>query len=108
MANIEGDNIRRHNLSYLLPKELQPLLRDVPYPSKYLLGDDLQERINRIKTNQKMLKSDNYYPYKNSKNLNRFCKNPGNQKKGYQHQQHNKGWQNQQKYSPKQHYYKKH
>ena len=81
---MEGDNVRRRYLANILPPNLQPLTKDVIFPSEYLLGDNLNERLENIKTNNQMLNKDSsHFPYKNSKNSHRFPKNPGNQSKGF-------------------------
>ena len=96
MANLEGDNIRRQYLSKILPPKLSPLTKDVPTPSEFLLGNNLNDRIGIIQTSQKMLQTYSNCPYyKNSKNLPRFPKNPGNQNKGYSSQ--TRGYNNHQK-----------
>ena len=73
MENLEGDNISRQSLSKLLPK-------DVPTSPEFLLGNNLNDRIGSIETSQKLLQTYSNSPYyKNSKNLQKFPKNPGNQ-----------------------------
>ena len=57
MANLEGDNIRRQYLSKILPPKLFPLTKNVPIPSELLLGNNLNDRIGIIETNQKMLQT---------------------------------------------------
>ena len=44
MANLEGDKIRRQNLFKILPSKLFPLTKDVPTPSEFLLGNNLNDR----------------------------------------------------------------
>ena len=84
MANLEGNNIRRQYISKSLPPKLAPLTKDVPTPSKFLLSNNLNDRISTIETSQKMLQTYSKAPYyKNSKNLQRFSKNLGDQNKGY-------------------------
>ena len=98
MANLEGDNIRRQYLSKVLPPKLTPLTKDVPTPSEFLLGNNLNDRIGIIETSQKMLQTYSNSPYyKNSKNLPRFPKNPGNQNKGYSSSSQTRGYNNHQK-----------
>ena len=46
MENLEGDKIRRQNLSKILPSKLFPLTKDVPTPSEFLLGNTLNDRID--------------------------------------------------------------
>ena len=57
MANLEWDNIRRQYLSKILPPKLVPLTKDVPTPSEFLLGNNLNDRIGTIETSQKMLQT---------------------------------------------------
>ena len=100
MANLEGENIRRQYLFRILPPKLVPLTKDVPTPSKleFSLGNTLNERIGTIKTNQKMLQTYCNFPYyKNSKKLQRFPKNHGNQNKGYNSSSQTRGYNNHQK-----------
>ena len=81
---MEGDNIRSQCLSKTLPPKLLPLTKDVPTPSEFLLGNNLNDRIGNIETSQKMLLAYSNSPcYKYSKNLQRFSKSPGNQNKCY-------------------------
>ena len=44
-----------------LPKELFLLAKDVPIPSEWLFGDDINARINNIKAQQKAFKVDKTY-----------------------------------------------
>ena len=82
MANLEGDNIRRQYLSKILPPKLSPLTKDVPTPSEFLLGNNLNDRIGIIETSQKMLQTYSNSPYyKNFKKLAKICKQLAN--KGY-------------------------
>ena len=98
MANLEGDSIRRQYLSKILPPKLVPLTKDVPTPSEFLLGNNLNDRIGIIETSQKMLQTYSNSPYyKNSKNLQRFPKSPGNQNKGYNSNSQTRGYNNHQK-----------
>ena len=79
MENLEGDNIRRQYLSKILPPKLVPLTKDVPTSSEFLLGNSLNDKIGTIETSLKMLQTYSNSPYyKNSKNLKRFPKSPGN------------------------------
>ena len=55
IANLEGDNIRRQYLSKILPPKLVPLTKQVPTLSEFLLGNNLNYRIDTIETSQKML-----------------------------------------------------
>ena len=64
----------------MLPTKLVPLNKDVPTPSEFLLGNNLNDKISTIETSQKMSQSHSNSPhYKNLKNLQRFQKSPGNQ-----------------------------
>ena len=84
MVNLVWDNIRGQYLSNILPPKLVLLTKDVPTPSEFLLGNNLNDRIGTIEASQKMLQTYSNSPYyKNSKNLQRFLKNPGNQNNGY-------------------------
>ena len=75
MANLKGDKIRRQYLSNVLPPKLSPLTKDVPTPSEFLFGNNLNDRIGTIETSQKMLQTYSNSPYyRNSKNLQRFSK----------------------------------
>ena len=59
-----------------------PLTKDVSTPSEFLFGNNLNDTIGIIQTSQIMLQTYSNFPYyKNSKNLQRFPKNPGNQNK---------------------------
>ena len=67
-ANLQGNNIRRQHLFKILPPK--PLTTDVPTPSEFLLGNNLNDRIGTIETSQKILQTCSSSPYyKNSKNL---------------------------------------
>ena len=57
LTNLEGDNIRRQYLFKILPPKLVPLTKDVPTPSEFLLGNNLNDRIGTIETSQKMLQT---------------------------------------------------
>ena len=84
MTNLEGDNIRRPYLSKILPPKLVPFTKGVPTPSGFLLGNNLNDRIGTIGTSQNVLQTYSNSRYcKNSKNLQRFLKIPGNQNKEY-------------------------
>ena len=89
-ANLEADSIRRANVAMSLPKDLFPLAKDMPIPSEWLFGDDINARINNIKAQQKAFKIDKtyfkpertfdrqaYFPQQNPKNWNRFPKYKG-------------------------------
>ena len=54
MANMEKDNIRRKNLSNILPSKLLPLTKYASTPSEYLLNY-LNERLEKTNTGQQML-----------------------------------------------------
>ena len=95
-TNQEADSIRRTNIAMSLPKDLYPLAKDVPMPSEWLFGDDINATINNIKARQKAFKVDKtyfkpertfdrqvYFPKQKSKNWERFPKISGNQCKGY-------------------------
>ena len=60
-ANQKVDSIRRTNIAMSLPKDLYPLAKDVPIPSGWLFGDDINARINNIKSQQKAFKVDKTY-----------------------------------------------
>ena len=60
-ANQGADSMRRTNIATSLPNELYPLAKDVPIPSEWLFGDDINARINNIKTQQKAFKVDKTY-----------------------------------------------
>ena len=84
MADLAVDNIIGQYLSKILPPKLVLLTKDVPTPSDFLLGNNLNDRIGTIEASQKMLQTYSNSPYyKNSKNLQGFPKNPGNQNNGY-------------------------
>ena len=90
MANLKGSKIRRQYLSKVLPQKLSTLTKDVPTPSGFLLGNNLNDRIGTIETSQKMLQTYSNSPYyKNSKNLQRFSKKAWKSKQGVQQQQPN-------------------
>ena len=98
MATPEGDNIRRKYLSRILPPKLIPLTKDVPTPSEFLSGNNLNDRIGTTETSQKILESYSSSPYyENSKKLQRFPKNPENQNKGYNSSSQTRGYNKQQK-----------
>ena len=98
MANLEGGNIRRQYISKILTPKLSPLTKDVPTPSEFLLGNNLNDRIGIIETSQKMLQTYSNSPYyKNPKNLQRFPKNPGNQNKECSSSSQPTGYNNHQK-----------
>ena len=60
-ANQETDSIGRTNIAMSLPKDSYPLVKDVPIPSKWLFGDDINARINNIKAQQKAFKVNKNY-----------------------------------------------
>ena len=60
-VNLEADSIRRANVAMSLPKDLFPQAKDVPVPSEWLFGDDINARINNIKAQQKAFKVDKTY-----------------------------------------------
>ena len=73
MANMEKDNVRRKNLSNILPSKLLPLTKYVPTPSEYLLNNYLNERLEKTKTSQQMLVL--FFFKQNLKKHDRFPKN---------------------------------
>ena len=80
MATLEGDSIRRQYLSKILPPKLVPRSKDVPTPSEFLLGNNLNDRIGTIEASQKMLQTYSNSPYYK---IQKTCpKSPGNQSKG--------------------------
>ena len=56
--NQEADSIRRTNIAMSLLKDLYPIANDVPIPSKWLFGDNINARSNNIKAQQKAFKVD--------------------------------------------------
>ena len=60
-ANQEAHSIRRTNIAMSLPKDSYPQAKDVPIPSEWLFGDDINARINNIKAQQKTFKVDKTY-----------------------------------------------
>ena len=48
MGNMEEDNIGMQYLSKLWPPKILPLTKDVLTPSKYLLGNNLNDRLNSM------------------------------------------------------------
>ena len=58
MANMEKNNIRGQ---YILPPKILSLTKDMPTPSEYLLCDDLNLKLDSLKTSQQMLQ--HYSPY---------------------------------------------
>ena len=60
-ANQEADSIRRTNITVSLPKDLYPLVKEVPKLSECLFDDDINARINNIKAQQKTFKVDKTY-----------------------------------------------
>ena len=55
-ANQKADSLRRTNIVMSLPKNLYSLAKDVPVTSEWLFGDDINSRINDIKTQQRAVK----------------------------------------------------
>ena len=104
MANLEGVGnnyqilvkyLQGNTYQKLLPPKLAPLTKNVPTPSEFLLGNNLNDRIGTIETSQKMLQTYSNSPYyKNSKILQRFPKKPGNQNKGYSSSSQTRGYNN--------------
>ena len=90
-ANQEANSIRRTKIAMSLPNELYPLTKDVAIPSEWLLGDEINARINNIKAQQKAFEVDKtylkpertYFPKSNLKNWERIPKIRRNQYKGY-------------------------
>ena len=94
-ANQEAGSIRRTSIAMSLPKYLYLLAKNVPIPSEWIFGDDINTRINNIKAQQKAFKVDKtyfnpektfdngqvYFPKKKLNNWERFPKIPGSQKK---------------------------
>ena len=61
----------------MLPTKLVPLNKDVPTPSEFLLGNNLNDKISTIETSQKMSQSHSNSPhYKKFKKLAKISKNP--------------------------------
>ena len=66
-ANQKADSLRRTNIvlpkrtNMSLPKNLYSLAKDVPVTSEWLFGDDINSRINDIKTQQRAFKVDKTY-----------------------------------------------
>ena len=60
-ANQEAGSIRRTKIALSLPKYLYSLAKDVPVPSEWLFGDDINVRINNIGAHQKVFKVDEIY-----------------------------------------------
>ena len=60
-ANQKADSLRRTNIVMSLPKNLYSLAKDVPVTSEWLFGDDINSRINDIKTQQRAVKVDKTY-----------------------------------------------
>ena len=56
--NQEADSIRRTNIAMSLLKDLYPIANDVPIPSEWLFGDNINARSNNIKAQQKAFKVD--------------------------------------------------
>ena len=78
--------------------KLDPLTKDVPTPSEFLLANNLNGRIGTIEASQKMLQTYSNSPYyKISENLQRFLKSPGNQNKGNKSSNRTKSYNNHQK-----------
>ena len=104
MANLEGVGnnyqilvkyLQGNTYQKLLPPKLAPLTKNVPTPSEFLLGNNLNNRIGTIETSQKMLQTYSNSPYyKNSKILQRFPKKPGNQNKRYSSSSQTRGYNN--------------
>ena len=93
MANLEGNNIRRQYLSKILPPKLASLTKDVPTPSEFLFGNNLNNRIGIIETSVNMLQTFSNSPYyKNSKKLEKISKKLWKSKQVVQ-QQPNQGLQ---------------
>ena len=60
-ANQEVDSIKRTSIAMSLPRDLYPLAEDVPIPSEWLFGGDINARINNIKIEQKVFRVDKTY-----------------------------------------------
>ena len=60
-ANQEADSITRTNIATSLPKDLYRLVKDVPTPSEWFFGDDINALINNIKAQQKAFRVDKTY-----------------------------------------------
>ena len=58
MENMEKNNIRGQ---YIFPPKFLSLTKDMSTPSEYLLCDDLNEKLDSLKTSQQMLQ--HYSPY---------------------------------------------
>ena len=52
---MEGVNIRRQYLANILAPKFLPLTKDVPTPTECLLCNDLNERLDSIKTGQQII-----------------------------------------------------
>ena len=71
MADLEGGNIRRQYLSKIVPLKLVPLTKDVPTPSEFLVGNNLNDRIETTETSQNMLQT---YPILPITRIQNTCK----------------------------------
>ena len=62
--------------------KILPVHKDTPTSSKFMLGNNFHDTIGVIEASQKKLQNYSNSPYyKNSENLQRFPKRPGNQNK---------------------------
>ena len=60
-AKQKADSLRKTNIVMSLPKNLYSLAKEVPVTSEWLFGDDINSRINDIKTQQRAFKVDKTY-----------------------------------------------
>ena len=96
MANLEWGNIRRQYLSKMLPPKLSPLTKDVPTPSEFLLGNNLNDRIGIVETSQKYWRPIPILLTIKIQKIAKISKNPGNQNKGYSSSSQTRGYKQQQ------------
>ena len=60
-AKQKADSLRKTNIVMSLPKNLCSLAKEVPVTSEWLFGDDINSRINDIKTQQRAVKVEKTY-----------------------------------------------
>ena len=60
-ANQEADSIRRPKIAVPLSKDLYPPSKGASIPSEWIFGDDINARINDIRTQQKDFEADKTY-----------------------------------------------
>ena len=91
-------------LTSALPRHTSELTKKVLKDSNWFFGDNIVSRVNKIKTKQQALRSDEF---KNSKNLQGLSINPKNRQNEYYQKQSREGQNYQQQSKQRKLYHQK-